>query len=185
MPLQKRISLVAAATVAVAVAFAVLISYFAVRDQLVGQVSNELRDQAAAIKAGFERGHPLPGLGAGLGGSAPYSQAVPEKGPAEVLSLGQFPLPDTGQARAVAAGTEGAFMTDVVVDGARLQMYTFQVVLPLRAVRRSGGSRDPACAASGRDRQRPAHAALGAGARLPRGCRRSPRCSLAWPLAAC
>jgi hypothetical protein len=39
MPLQKRISLVAAATVAVAVAIAVLISYFVVRDQLVGQVS--------------------------------------------------------------------------------------------------------------------------------------------------
>jgi two-component system sensor histidine kinase MprB len=128
MSLQKRISLVAAATVAVAVAIAVLISYFVVRDQIVGQVSNELRDQATAIRTGFERGHPLPGLGAGAGGSAPYSQAIPEKGRAET-PLGQFPLPDIGQARAVAAGTEGSFMTDVVVDGARLQMYTFQVVL--------------------------------------------------------
>jgi two-component system sensor histidine kinase MprB len=127
MPLQKRISLVAAATVAVAVAFAVLISYFAVRDQLVGQVSNELRNQASAIQSNFEHGQPLPGLGASAGGRAPYSQAVPEKGPAQT-PLGQFPLPDIGKARAVASGTANAFMTDVVVDGARLQMYTFQVV---------------------------------------------------------
>ena len=60
MPLQKRISLVAAATVAVAVAFAVLISYFAVRDQLVGQISNELRNQAAVIESNFEHGRPDP-----------------------------------------------------------------------------------------------------------------------------
>ena len=51
MPLRRRISLVAAATVAVAVAIAVLISYFAVRDQLLGQVDNALRAQAATIQS--------------------------------------------------------------------------------------------------------------------------------------
>ena len=138
MPLQKRISLVAAATVAVAVAFAVLISYFAVRDQLVGQISNELRNQAAVIESNFEHGRPIPGLGAGAGGSAPYARFVPETGS---VPPGQFPLPDTGKARAVAVGTEGPFMSDVVVGGARLQMYTFQVVFHCGGLRRPNTGR--------------------------------------------
>jgi two-component system, OmpR family, sensor histidine kinase MprB len=132
MPLRKRISFVAAATVAVAVAIAVLVSYFAVRGQLVGQINNELAAQATAIRDKYQPGQDsqLPGLAANAGGSAPYSQVVPEKG-AIGTPLDQFPLPDVPHARAVAAGTEAPFTTDVVVDGARLRMYTFQVILPL------------------------------------------------------
>jgi two-component system, OmpR family, sensor histidine kinase MprB len=132
MPLRKRISFVAAATVAVAVAIAVLVSYFAVRNQLVGQINNELQAQAAAIRDKYQPGRnsQLPGLGANAGGSAPYTQVVPEKGTIGT-PLGQFPLPNVPQARAVAAGTGAPFTTDVVVDGAPLRMYTFQVILPL------------------------------------------------------
>ena len=132
MLLRRRITLVAAATVALAVAVAMLISYFAVKDQLFGQINNELRDQAAAIEQTYQYGHPLPGLAAGAGGSAPYVQYVAQQpGMQSVVKPGgQFTLPDIRQARYVANGTAAPFMTDVVVGGARLRMYTFQVIRP-------------------------------------------------------
>ncbi len=132
MLLRRRISIVAAATVAVAVAVAMLISYFAVRGQLLGQINNELRDQATAIEQTYQYGHPLPGLGAGAGGSAPYVQYVAQAaGPSSVFAPhGQFALPYIQRARYVANGTAPPFMADVVVNGARLRMYTFQVIRP-------------------------------------------------------
>ena len=52
MPLRRRVGLVAAAAVGVAVVFAAVVCYFVVRDQLRGQVDNALRAQAAAIQHG-------------------------------------------------------------------------------------------------------------------------------------
>ncbi len=128
MPLRRRISLVAAATVALAVAIAVLISYVAVKDQLVGQIDSELRNQAAVIEQDYQYNRPLPGLGAGAGGSAPYSQFVGQK-PGEVVAPpGQFALPLVQRARYVANGTAPPFITDVTVNGARLRMGTFQII---------------------------------------------------------
>jgi two-component system sensor histidine kinase MprB len=126
--LRRKISIIAAASVAAAVAIAVLISYFAVRNQLIGQIDNELRSQAALDQQSFQQGEPIPGLGANLGGSAPYAQVVGQRRN-EVFAAtpGQFALPDTYRARLVALGTAPAFITDVVVRGARLRMYTFQV----------------------------------------------------------
>jgi two-component system sensor histidine kinase MprB len=131
MPLRRRITLVAAATVACAVGIAILISYFAVRDQLYGQTDSELREQAAQVKANFAgQGHPVPGLGAGDGGSAPYYQAVFPNGTIATLP-GQTALHvDVKQAESVAAGTSSPFMSDVTVDGANLRLYTFAVTLP-------------------------------------------------------
>ena len=127
MPLRRRISIIAAATVAAAVAIAVLISYFAVKDQLIGQIDNELRNQATLDQQSFQYGQQIPGLGANLGGSAPYSQIVGQRAGQVGTPPGQFELPEIQQARLVAIGTAPAFMTDVVVNGARLRMYTFQV----------------------------------------------------------
>ncbi|MGH2861774.1 MAG: sensor histidine kinase, partial [Solirubrobacteraceae bacterium] len=129
MLLRRKISIVAAAAVAIAVAIAVLISYFAVKDQLLGQIDNELRNQAALDQQSFQYGGQLPGLGASAGGSAPYFQFVAQQpGPQSVAKpRGQFSLPDVRQARYVANGTAAPFITDVVVRGARLRMYTFQV----------------------------------------------------------
>ncbi|MDE3134130.1 MAG: HAMP domain-containing histidine kinase [Acidobacteriota bacterium] len=129
MLLRRKISIVAAAAVAIAVAIAVLISYFAVRDQLVGQINNELRDQASAIQRGYEVGGQLAGLGAGAGGSAPYLQVVRQTGQVRTPA-GQFALPDARHALNVADGTARSFMATVTVRGARLQMFTFQVLFP-------------------------------------------------------
>jgi two-component system sensor histidine kinase MprB len=49
--------------------------------------------------------------------------------PNGTVLLGSVSLPDTGQAAAVAAGTGGAFLTDITVDGAPAHMYTFQATL--------------------------------------------------------
>ncbi len=49
MPLRKRISLLAAASVAIGVAIAVMISYFVVRRELFSQVDTSLRANAATI----------------------------------------------------------------------------------------------------------------------------------------
>ena len=127
MLLRRKISIVAASAVAIAVAIAVLISYFAVKDQLIGQIDNELRNQAALDQQSFRYGQQIPGLGANLGGSAPYSQVVGQRRGEVGTPQNQFALPYIQQARLVALGTARAFMTDVVVDGARLRMYTFQV----------------------------------------------------------
>ena len=127
MLLRRKISIVAASAVAIAVAIAVLISYFAVKDQLIGQIDNELRNQAALDQQSFQYGQQIPGLGANLGGSAPYTQVVGQRRGEVGTPQGQFALPDVQQARLVALGTAPAFMTDVDVGSARLRMYTFQV----------------------------------------------------------
>jgi two-component system sensor histidine kinase MprB len=124
--LRRRITLVAATTVAFAVAIAVLISYFAVKNQLFGQINNELRDQAAQYVGEPQKQGAAPGLGPNDGGSAPYGQVVLQSGGNPVpLTGGGIVLPDRG-AVSVADGTAGPFMRDVTVDGAKLRMYTFQ-----------------------------------------------------------
>jgi two-component system sensor histidine kinase MprB len=127
MLLRRKISIVAAAAVAIAVAIAVLISYFVVKDQLVGQIDNELRAQAVAIEQSYQFGGQLPGLGAGAGGSAPYFQFVTQRG-VPYTPRNQFELPDVAHAQRVAVGTGSPFITDVDAGGARLRMYTFQVI---------------------------------------------------------
>jgi len=128
MPLRRRITLVAATTVALAVAIAVLISYFAVRNQLFGQINSELRDQAAQYNGtpAPQQGQP-PRLSPSDGGSAPYGQVVLQRGgnPIPLVDSDGIVLPEKG-AVSVADGTSGPFMEDITVDGAKLRMYTFQ-----------------------------------------------------------
>ena len=130
MSLRRRISLVAASAVAVAVGIAILISYFAVKNQLLGQIDNELRAQAALIQARYEPSShaQLPGLAAAAGGSAPYDQVVSPRGVvlATNAPAGQD-FPAGNSAASVAAGTAPAYLSSVSVAGAHLRMYTFNV----------------------------------------------------------
>ncbi|HTW11643.1 MAG TPA: HAMP domain-containing sensor histidine kinase, partial [Solirubrobacteraceae bacterium] len=130
MPLRRRISIVAATTVAVAVAVAVIASYFIVRGQLVGQITSELKAQGALIQAEYQGPQStslLPGLAAKAGGSAQYEQVVRGNG---TIYDPQFQgrLPGAAQAASVANGTSPAYMSDVEYAGAPLRMYTFQVM---------------------------------------------------------
>ena len=127
MPLRKRISLVAAAAVAVAVAVAVLVSYFAVRHQLLGQIDNELRAQAAAVDRNPNRLNSamFSGIPASDGGPAQYWQFVEADGK-PVPDFGT-PLPGAKAAAAVANG-RGAYLSDIMVNGILFREFTFPLI---------------------------------------------------------
>ncbi len=123
MPLRRRISIVAASSVAAAVAIAILISYFAVRDQLLHQVDTSLRAQAAGIHR-INLGEGIPRAAPSNGGVA-YQQVVfPNPAFAPRPSTG-VNLPDVGLARSIANGTSPSTLTTVAVDGVRMRMYIF------------------------------------------------------------
>ena len=103
MPLRRRITLVAATTVACAVAIAILISYFAVRHQLLGQIDTELKVQATAIQVNpHQLGSVMfSSIPASDGGPAQYWQLVEADGTVPPgLSVIRFPSADTATAAA-------------------------------------------------------------------------------------
>ncbi len=134
MTLRKRLSLIAAASVAVAVTIAVLVCYMVVRSQLLGQVDTQLRQQAQLV---VDQGishflySGIPSLGPRSGGPAQYVQGVaPDGTPAAVPgSITWTPGP---RAIAVANGNGAPYLSDVSVRGTRLRVITFFVAnLPL------------------------------------------------------
>src|SRR5579875_1420683 len=129
MPLRRRISIIAAATVAIAVAIAVLASYFIVRGKLVGQIDNELRAQAQLAENGdlgaLGPHTQLPGNTANGGAYAPYVQYVRTDGQ-RYTAQGDLYLPSGAPIRAVANGTSPAQLSTVTVNGYRLRMLVFR-----------------------------------------------------------
>lgn len=128
MPLRKRISLVAAGAVAIAVAIACFVSYEVVRTQLLNQIDTELISQAESIQSdpGHSLNQPLPTNPASSGGPAPYQQVVLADG-SIALADPALRLPGTRLAAAVASG-QPAFMHDVTIKGTTLRMYTFPLI---------------------------------------------------------
>ncbi|MGC9222074.1 MAG: sensor histidine kinase [Solirubrobacteraceae bacterium] len=128
MPLRRRISLVAAATVALAVGVAMVIAYFAVRNQQIGQVDSELRAQAAQIQTNpyiaLQAQH-FPELSAKAGGPIPYWQVESAAGGAPLVSSGGLTLPDTYGAAAVASGERPAYFANIRAGGTTLREYVF------------------------------------------------------------
>jgi two-component system, OmpR family, sensor histidine kinase MprB len=124
MPLRKRISLVAAAAVAVAVAIAVSISYFAVRNQLLGQIDDELRAQATAVERNPRTlgSVEFSNIPASEGGPAQYWQLVQADG--EVMPGFGTRLPGASGAAAVANGQD-PYMSNVTIDGVPFREFTF------------------------------------------------------------
>ncbi len=128
MALRRRLALVSAAAVGIAIVAAAFVCYFVVRGQLRGEVDNELKAQATAVQQGdfHALSQELPGIPASSGGPAPYVQAVLPDGTTAQRS-GGLTLPSSSRARAVAAGTTSAYLTDVYVGGSHLRMLTFPV----------------------------------------------------------
>lgn len=126
MPLRRRISLAAAAAAAFTVAIAVVLAFVAVRDQLLGQMDDELRAQAVQVQATQNIMAGLPGLAASAGGPAPYYQIVlPNRQGSR--SGGGLKLPNNEQTQSIADGVSGPAFTDITVGNAHLRMYTFTV----------------------------------------------------------
>ena len=129
MSLRKRLSLIAGASVAVAVLIAVAVCYMVVRDQLRSQVDNELRQQAQAVQNGNLRAidQPIPGIPARSGGPAQYAEIVTAQG--QHQSTGNLALPITATVRRIAAGGDGTAISDVFLGGTHLRVLTFGLTL--------------------------------------------------------
>jgi two-component system sensor histidine kinase MprB len=128
--LRRRLSLIAAASVGIAVLLAAMICYLVVRTQLRNQVDNALTAQAAAVQNGDYHGiaQPVPGIPASVGGPAQYVQVVNASGQV-VIRNGDLNLPVDSVARAVAGGHQGTTLDDIRVGGSHLREITFYLQL--------------------------------------------------------
>ncbi|HET9072988.1 MAG TPA: HAMP domain-containing sensor histidine kinase [Solirubrobacteraceae bacterium] len=127
MPLRRRVSMAAAGAVAIAVFLAVLVAYGAVQYRLQSELDNQLSTQARYVLEGYGLSHPIPGLPASAGGSAPYAQVVGSNGQVLLALNGRTIIPNTDAAAAVATGESAAFFSDQTVDGTRVRVYAFLV----------------------------------------------------------
>lgn len=126
MTIRRRLALAAGIAVAVAVAAASLSAYLVVRTRLLVDVDSGLREQVARVTHG-ER--PLPPLGiarrrARFGDPEVYAQIITADGSRSVDPNHAALLPVTERDRAVAAGTEGAYLWDAEVRGVQLRGIT-------------------------------------------------------------
>ncbi len=127
MPLRKRVAIVAAAAVAIAVFLAALVCYLVVRDQLLSQVDSLLSGQGVLVQreGNFALGGDLPGPPVGSGGSAPFAQVVGADG-SVLLTRGGMSLPVDANTRSVAAGTVGSSYETETLSGDKMRVYTFR-----------------------------------------------------------
>ncbi len=121
MTLRARLTLSAAAAVALAVVLASVAVYFVVRSELRDEVDASLRERAGAIDRPFGGGFPRvpPPL---LGGPGGYVQIVNANGEAARQPGSTVALPVDERTTAVAAGTEGAFFRDSDINGTHVRI---------------------------------------------------------------
>ena len=128
MALRRRLSIIAAATVGLAILLAAVACYAVVRNQLYGSVDDSLRAQKAAIGNGTLRlGQPLPVIAANAGGPAQYEQLVLGNG--QTSRQGNLSLPVDRRCLQIAKTARGSHISDVSVGSSHLRMLTFGVVI--------------------------------------------------------
>jgi two-component system, OmpR family, sensor histidine kinase MprB len=128
---RRRLTLLTAVAVAVAVLVAAVGAYIVVRGQLRAEVDSDLRQRATAI-ADFVSQVPVeppvrlprPAGGNRLGGPAGYIQFVRSDGETVRMPDDRVPLPVSADALAVAQQQSDAFLTDAYVDGDHLRILT-------------------------------------------------------------
>jgi two-component system sensor histidine kinase MprB len=149
---RARLTLVAAAAVALVVVLASAVVYIVVRNQLRGTVDSALRDRAAdvshePIRAFRAGGKAFLAPGPELGGAPGYFQLVESDGttvrpPGETVEL-----PVSDRVLSVANGHAGGFLSDTHVSGVHLRVITVpytggfavQIARPLTEVDHSLG----------------------------------------------
>ena len=144
MSFRRRITLLAAAAVAVAVLLASALTYLLVGHQLRGQVDTQLRDRAHGLPFIASRLHNAPAPPRLFSGTAPnnpfgslsprpnqvrgYQQLVSSTGKVLVRSgSSQVTLPVSAGTRALAAHGGHSFFSDARVDGIHLRILTERV----------------------------------------------------------
>jgi two-component system sensor histidine kinase MprB len=116
--------------VAVAIALAAMVCYFVVRDQLRGQIDDELRAQGVRVAQGdFNALRPdtFPAIPASAGGPAPYVQVVAVGGRI-VNNLNGVALPVDAVTRSVAAGGSNGVLEDMTMAGTPLRVITYHAI---------------------------------------------------------
>jgi len=149
MSFRVRLTLVAAAAVALAVVLASAVVYVVVRDQLRAEVDEGLHSRAGEIARIPLEAVPSPGgefflriPGPRFGGAAGYVQVVDADGKTIRPPEATVPIPVQNRAREVAAGKAGSFFYDASVSGTHVRVFTFpgadgyaiQVARPLSEV---------------------------------------------------
>ena len=152
MSFRARLTLVAAAAVALAVVVASAVVFVVVRGQLLGQVDDALKTRARALAAS-----PGPGLhtdnnvlegvpGAPFGSQSEFVQAVPGSGPPVVTAYETGSLPVSARARSAATGKGNAFFSEVHASGTDFRVLTvpgspfaLQIARPLTEVNHTLG----------------------------------------------
>jgi two-component system sensor histidine kinase MprB len=126
MTLRKRLSIIAAASVAVAVTIAVVGCYMLVRHQLRSQVDNSLiaQKQVDETSHQIQPGSSLPGISARAGGPAQYQQILFADGQWGRVQ-GNLTLPINAAVRKIAQSGSGSLITDVWVGDNHLRMLVF------------------------------------------------------------
>ena len=127
MSFRARLTLVAAAAVALAVVLSSVVVYVVVRNQLRGQVDAALEDRAVEIQHAPFRG-PLPVIGdPELGGAGGYFQIVTVDGEVRRPRGADIPIPVTQRVLEVAGGQADPFFTDATIADLRVRVLTFPV----------------------------------------------------------
>jgi two-component system sensor histidine kinase MprB len=129
MTLRKRLSLIAAASVAIAVMIAVVVCYAVVRHQLRSQVDTALvMQQQTDLDSGRIQEQSIPGIPARAGGPAQYQAIVFGTGQSRLIQ-GNITLPVSSAVRRMAAAGGGSSIGDVYVGDTHLRVLTFGVKL--------------------------------------------------------
>jgi len=124
VPLRRRLAIACASAVGLAILLAAVVVYVVVRQQLLGQVDNELRAQAGLVSNLRCSNIPTPPPSAG--GGAPIWQVSTSTG--QVLcSDGNLALPVDNRVQQIADGNAGAHFEDVNVNGTVLRELTVPV----------------------------------------------------------
>jgi two-component system, OmpR family, sensor histidine kinase MprB len=125
MPLRRRLSIIAAASVGIAILAASVVCYLVVRNQLRGQIDDSLNAQMQAVeRQGGEALGPLPGIPASAGGPVPYAQVAGAEGQYRNLT-GHLALPVTSADRRIAAEGRGVSWSDAQVGSSHLRVLAF------------------------------------------------------------
>jgi two-component system sensor histidine kinase MprB len=133
MSLRRRVALISAATVAIAIACASVLVYFVVRGQLRAEVDDRLQELASgATVTGVPLAPGRPGVSLSLpaqplGVPAGDGQLVDSDGKVRRSHPGAASLPVTAATKEVAAGTRSAFYSDIELNGSHLRLLTEQV----------------------------------------------------------
>jgi two-component system sensor histidine kinase MprB len=124
MSFRVRLTLVAAAAVALAVVLSSAVVYVVVRDQLRDEVDAALEDRAVQIQE-IQFRRPFPDLhGPFLGGAGGYVQFVAADGTTFRPRGANVPIPVSDRVLDVAAGGAGPFFTDETVAGFHVRVLT-------------------------------------------------------------